>query len=102
MIILLILMFSFPAQTDITNRQHHDIHHITGSCIGTAYLNHAGMSWWKAAGVMFAAGVIWECMDELSHAANWHNDVFDYREGFSRGDVLRNGIGITLSIPIRR
>jgi hypothetical protein len=100
--IVVFLLMSVPAQAEITNRQHHDIHHITGSCIGTAYLNHAGYSWGKSAVIMLLFGTAWEVMDQIAYEAKWKNPVFDYYRGGEWQDVARNMVGITLSFPIRR
>ena len=100
--ILLIVAISFPSRAEITNRQHHDIHHVTGSCVGTAYLNHAGYSWQKSAIIMLLLGVAWETTDHIFYISHTKSSIFDYRKGFDVFDVGRNCIGIGLSFPIRK
>ena len=83
----------------ITNRQHHDIHHVTFCCIGTLYLNLI-CNWIIAIIIIFVLGVINEVLDEIAYRKKWKNSFFDYYIGFDWKDILRNSIGIVLSYPL--
>jgi len=83
----------------ITNRQHHDIHHVTFCCIGTAYLNLL-FDFIIAAIIIFIFGVINEIIDEITYRKQYENPLFDYYIGFDWKDILRNSIGIVLSYPL--
>ncbi len=86
-----------------------DLHHISGTCIGTAYLNHVlEMPFWKAALTSVALGLAWEGLDELYYQGHFGkrtktmDNIFDWRIGFDSKDLLRNGVGIAIAFPIRR
>lgn len=103
--IVLILILFYSTTCFSSEGQAWDAIHITGSCIGTLYLNKVvKMPYWKSAATMFVLGIAWEYFgDEMYRRGHYGRNldfIFDKR-GFHRNDVLRNGIGITLSFPIR-
>jgi len=80
-----------------------DVVHITGSALLTAEINHlTSLNWWQSALVTFVLGVVWECCDEIAYQLKWKNNIWDHYKGFDKYDILRNGIGISLSFPIRK
>jgi len=83
-------------------RQGWDMVHITGSCVGTAYLNHLGLEWYESAIVMLSLGIIWELCDQVAYDVQWKQSYFDYHRGGEWKDITRNVVGISLSFPIRR
>lgn len=98
---LLVLSSSSLAHSS-SSRTAYDGWHVMGSCIGTAYLNHAGLEWYQAAIVMISLGIIWELLDQVSYELHWQQNVFDHYRGGEWKDIVRNGIGISFSFPIRR
>lgn len=52
--------------------------------------------------IMFTAGVLWECLDQVAKVNGGDPAIFDTRRGFEWQDVARNGIGIGISFPIRK
>jgi hypothetical protein len=79
-----------------------NVWHLTGSCIGTLAIQKTfKVKWYKAAGIMLAAGIAWELLDEAKQAGGLHTlDFFD-PAGFDKKDVYRDMIGIALSYPLR-
>lgn len=100
-VLLISILLSIPCHA-ITSRAAWDGWHVMGSCIGTAYLNHAGLSWKKSAAIMLAAGILWECFDQIAKNNGEDSNIFDTRRGFDYQDIIRNGIGVSLSFPIRK
>ena len=85
-----------------------DLHHVSMSCIGTAYLNHVmNMPFWKAALISSALGLAWEGLDEMYYRGKFGrrtqrmDNIFDWRIGFDARDLLRNSLGIAIAFPIR-
>ena len=95
--ILLIIALVVPSHAELTLRQHHDIHHISLSCIGTSYLNHyTDLNWYESALAVFIAGILWECADHTFHLLQKESSIFDYYRGFDHMDVsggFRGGEG---------
>ena len=102
-IILIVLIPCLSFSADMTNRQLWDVTHVTGSCIGTAYLNHtADMSWKKAALYVLALGLAKESIDHIFYLTKTKSSMFDHYRGFEVTDIILNGIGVSISFPIRR
>lgn len=104
-LVVLISIFLFVNAcnaADSNARQGWDMVHITGSALGAAYFNHLGLEWYQSAIIMFTLGIAWELADQLCYNLHYKNDIFDYRIGFDKMDILRNSIGISISFPIRK
>ena len=84
------------------NRTAWDGWHVMGNCIGTAYLNHAGLEWYQSALVVLTFGVVWELADQIARNNGGDSAIFDIQRGFDSCDIFRDAIGINLSFPIRR
>jgi len=103
LIVLIVVSLTGNAQADISKRTHHDIHHVTGSLILTAYINHlTGLNWCQSATIVFVLGLLWESFDYMTYKLQLKNDLFDYQEGFSKKDLIRNGLGISFSFPLKK
>ena len=109
-VLLLLAIVSQSNAMDLAKKRDiWDLHHISASCIGTAYFNHVlEMPFWKAALTSMLIGLAWEGLDELyyrgklGHRTDQMDTIFDWRIGFDSKDVLRNGIGIGMAFPIRK
>ena len=107
-ILLLLLILTTESFAIDLNRRRTlwDMHHVSVSCIGTAYLNHVlEMPFWKAALTTIAIGIAWEGLDELyrkGKLGHKHDYIFDKRYGFDHQDLLRNTFGIAIAFPIRK
>lgn len=102
-IILLIVLSNFTYGQDQTAGAW-DFIHVTGSTVGTLYLQKIQkIPYWQAGLQMFGIGILWECCDEMYEAGMFGTDldhIFDKR-GFDYRDAWRDLFGILLAYPIR-
>jgi hypothetical protein len=111
-IVLIVLLFITTSvySTEVRNYYESrefawDCFHVVSSGFGTIYINHIfKLKWYESAMLVMTCGVVWEICDELYQdriiRGNF-DSILDKGKGFNYKDLLRNGIGVGISFPIR-